>query len=268
MSKCCALAFNQASVIVSNMGESALLSSVAPGNELEQCVDQNGLRGKKTIGILSQADYQLLRVKKPEARESEMLTAILWQEQARFSLPMDQLVVDYVECASMSSEKRIYVTAVAKRALKNQYQILLDVGLRPTKITLPELVYAHYVQKNYAVESVVILVNYFPDAAQVLAFYRGELLATLKLPKIESTVISEACMTALTLFYHAEVKPFSAAPLWLMNGLFTIEASLLEQISGRVQWLTIDLNSNYCKTLEHLNYSTVSHAYYGMLANE
>lgn len=268
MSKCCALAFHQTAVTVSNTGESVLLSSVALNNELKQCVSQNGLRGKKTIAILSQADYQLLRVKKPDVRENEMLTAILWQEQSRLSLPIDQLVIDYVDCPSMTNEKRIYVAAITKRALKGVYQALLEVNLQPVKITLPELVYAHYVQKKYASEAAVVWVNYFQDAAQVFAFYRGELIATLKLPKVEAAVMSEACVTALNLFYLAEVKPFSTSPLWIMNGVFTIESSMLDQINGRIQWMNAEPNSNYCKTLERYNHSTVSHAYYGMMANE
>lgn len=255
MSKCCALAFHQTFVTLSNQGQSNVLQSVAISNELKQFVNQNGLRGKKTISILSPADYQLLRVKKPNARENEMSAAILWQEQSKLSLPMDQLVVDYVECPSMSNEKRIYVAAVAKRALKAVYQTVLDVGLQPVKITLPELMYAHYVQRNYASEATIVWVNYFQDAAQVLAFYRGELIATLKLPKVEVAVMSQACITALHLFYLAEVKSFSESPLWLMNGLLTIEDSMLNQLSGRVQCLNVISDAHS------------SHAYYGMLAN-
>ena len=84
--------------------------------------------------------------------------------------------------------------------------------------------------------------------------------------------MSEACITALNLFYLAEVKTFSASPLWLMNGVFSIEATMLNQFSGRVQWLKDESSSsataNYFQTLEQYNHSSVSHAYYGMMANE
>ena len=125
-------------------------------------------------------------------------------------------------------------------------------------------------QKKYASEPLVVWVNYFQDAPQVFAFYRQELVATLRLPKIESSAMSEACVTALNLFYLAEVKSFAASPLWLMNGVLTIDASLLNQFSGRVRWLKDEptLNSSYFLALEQYNHSTVSHAYYGMMANE
>lgn len=267
MSKFCALAFHQTSVTVSD-GESGVLVSVALHNELEQCIKQNKLSGKRTVAILSSSDYQLLRVKKPEVPANEMLTAILWQEQARLSLPIEQLVVDYVESPVMTKEKRIYVAAVARRALKENYQALCDVRLEPIKITLPEFVYGHYVQRNYSAETTVIWVNYFQDVAQVYAFYQGELIATLKLPKAETLVMSQACFTALNLFYFAEIKAFSDSPLWLMNGLLTIDPSMLTQIIGRIQWLNSEPESHYRKAIEHNNHSTVSHAYYGMLANE
>ncbi len=256
------------SATVSDVGESALLQSLELNNALGQCVSQNGLRGKKTVGILSPLDYQLLRIARPNVPAREMLSAILWKEQSRFSLPMDQLVIDYVESPSASNEKRIYVAAVAKRALKDRFQTLIDVHLRPIKLSVCELIYAQYVSQNYSSESTLIWVNYFQDAPQVFAFYQGELVATLKLPKIETAVMSEACMTALSLFYLAEVKPFSSSPLWLMNGVLTIEASMLSQINGRVEWLGVEPGSHYRKTLERYNHSAVSHAYYGMLAHE
>ena len=270
MSKCCALAFHQTAVTVSNSGESVLLSSVALENELTQCASQNGMRGKRAVAILSQTDYQLLRVKKPDVRENELLTGILWQEQARFSLPIDQLVIDYVEIPSLTNEKRLYVVAVAKRTLKERYEVLLTASLQPIKMTVPEFIYAQYVSKMYASEPLVIWVNYFQDASQVFAFYQRELVATLKLPQIETVAMSEACMTALNLFYLAEVKPFSATPLWLMNGTVTIEASLLAQFNGRVQCLNVESNSTsaYLNALQRYNHSSVSHAYYGMMANE
>ncbi|MBP9726247.1 MAG: hypothetical protein KBD83_02105 [Gammaproteobacteria bacterium] len=268
MSKCCALAFHQMSAIVSDVGESELLQSFELNNALGQCVSQNGLRGKKTVGVLSPLDYQLLRVARPNVPAREMLSAILWKEQARFSLPIDQLVIDYVESPSASNEKRIYVVAVAKRALKDRFQTLIDVHLRPIKLSVCEFIYAQYVSQNYSSESALIWVNYFQDAPQVFAFYQGELVATLKLPKIETAVMSEACMTALNLFYLAEIKPFSSSPLWLMNGVFTIEESILSQINGRVEWLGVEQGSHYRKALERYNHSAVSHAYYGMLAHE
>lgn len=268
MSKCCALAFHQTFVTVSDVGQSNVLQSFAINNELESSVIQNGLRGKKAVGILGQTDYQLLRVKRPEVSAREMLSAILWQEQAKFSLPIDQLIIDYVECPSMTNEKRIYVAAVAKRTLKERHQTLLNVNFQPMKITLPEFVYANYVQKYHSSESMVVWVNYFSDAPQVLAFHQGELVAALRLPKIEAAVMSEACMTALNLFYLSEIKPFSASPLWLMNGMFTMEDSMLSQINGRVQWLSVEPGSIYRQALERYNHSTISHAYYGMLAHE
>lgn len=268
MSKCCSLAFHQTAVTISDFNSSPLLISVSLNDELEQCVQKNSLKGKKTIAILSVADYQLLRVKKPEVPESEMLTAILWQEQDRFSLPIEQLVVDYVPSPVVTNENRVYVVAVAKRTLKDRYQALLNVKLQAIKITVPEFIYSHYVQRNYSTETTVIWVNYFQDIAQVYAFHRGELIATLKLPKVETQNMSEACVTALNLFYLAEIKAFTTSPLWLMNGIVTIEPALLAQLCGKIQWVDVDSASYLRKTLEQYNHSTISHAYYGMLANE
>ena len=272
MSKCCALAFHQLSVTLSDIGKSSVLQSVAVNHELEACVNQNGIRGKRAIGILGQADYQLLRITRPSVRDNEMVSAILWQEQAKFSLPIDQLFIDYLECPSFTNEKRLYVVAVAKRTLKERYQTFSNASLQPIKITLPEFIYAHYVLKQYASEPLVIWVNYFQDAPQVFAFYRQELVATLRLPRMEAATMSEACMTALNLFYLAEAKSFSASPLWVMNGIVNIDPSMLNQFTGRVQCLNaqanLNVNVNYFQVLQQFNHSTVSHAYYGMMANE
>lgn len=268
MSKCCALAFQQTEVTVASMSTSLLLSSAALGEEFERYVNHNALRGKKTIGILNQADYQLLRIKKPTVRTKEMLTAILWQEQAQFSLPIDQLVVDYVECPTVVGDKKIYVVATAKRLLKERHQALLNVHLQPIKITVPELVYAQYVQKYYAQEMMVVWVNYFADCAQALAFYRGELFASLRLPKMDTNFISEACVTALNLFYFSEIKPFSVEPLWIFNGLFEVEPTMLEPLNGRKRYLKNDDNADFYKILATYNHSSASHVYYGMMANE
>ncbi len=271
MSKCCALAFHQTGLVLSGVGRSSVLQSFATTSELEPCIRHNGLRGKTVVGILGPSDYQLLRIKRPTVQANEMMSAILWQEQARLSLSVDQLVIDYVECPSVTNaEKRLYMVAMAKRTLRDRYQTLLSAHVQPTKISLPEFMYAQYSAKKYASESVVIWVNYFQDAPQVFAFYQQELIATLKLPKIENAVMSEACLTALNLFYLAEVKAFSATPLWVMNGLFTIEASMLTQLNGRVEW-TIggsEGDSFYSQALKRYNHSTISHAYYGMMANE
>ncbi|MES2205111.1 MAG: hypothetical protein V4496_07845 [Pseudomonadota bacterium] len=271
MSKCCAIAFHQTGIVLSGMGRSKVLQLCATTSELEQCVSQQGLRSKAVVGVLGPSDYQLLRIKRPTVQANEMMSAILWQEQARFSLSVDQLAIDYVECPSITNaEKRLYVVAVAKRTLRDRYQALLGAHVQPMKITLPEFMYAHYSAKKYASESVVIWVNYFQDAPQVFAFYQQELIATLKLPKIDSAVMSEACLTALNLFYLAEVKAFSAAPLWVMNGLFTIEAAMLTQLNGRVAWTISEAESDsfYSQALKRYNHSTISHAYYGMMANE
>lgn len=276
MSAYCVLAFHQTSAIVLESEISSVSQPLAIPNELKHYVNQQGLQGNKTVGILAPSDYQLLRITRPEAQASEMVSAILWQEQAKFSLPIDQIFIDYLECpevvtTSATQEKRLYVVAVAKRTLKERYQAFLTASLLPFKITLPEFVYAQYVSKNYASEPLVVWVNYFQDAPQVFAFYKKELVATLRLPKIEGPDMTESCLMALNLFYLAEIKRFSASPLWLMNGVVNVSETCLQQITGRVHYLKDNENikaSSYLKSLEKHNHSTVSHAYFGVLAHE
>lgn len=249
MSKCCTLAFHQTAVTVASTNTTLLLSSVALGEEFERYVNHNDLRAKRIVSILNQADYQLLRVKKPTVRTEEMLTAILWQEQAQLSLPIDQLFIDYIECPNITEEKRIYVIAIAKRVLKERHQALLAAHLQPIKITVPELIYAQYVQKYYAKEAMVVWVNFFADCAQALAFYRGELLATLRLPKLDTAFVPETCITALNLFYFSEIKPFSVEPLWVFNGMISIESTMLESLTGRKQCLKNDAHPDFYKKI-------------------
>jgi hypothetical protein len=269
VSQCCSLVFHQTAVTIADINPSLSLSSVAVAlEEFTQYVNQHSLRGKKTLAMLSPADYQLLRVKKPESRSQEMLTAILWQEQSKFSLPIDQLVIDYVECPTTTDEKRIYVAAIGRRTLRQYYEMMLNVGLQPIKITLPELIYAQYAQKYYVNETTIIWINQFPDAIQVIAVYQGELVATLKLPKTEHAVISEASITSLNMFYLTEIKAFSTSPLWLLNGIFSVDPDVLEQLNGRKQWLRNETHEVFYKSLERFNHSSASHAYYGLMANE
>lgn len=259
MSKCCALAFHQNSAVIAAHEKSWFLSPLSAAEELTYIVRQNDLCKMSAIAILSAADYQLLRTKKPLVSESEMSTAILWQEQTKFSLPVEQLIVDYIDVPTLNGEKYIYVVAVAKRVVRECYQKLLSLVLQPVKITIPEFIYGHYIQRYYPAEKMVIWVNYFQDQAAAFAFYQGELIATLRLPKIETTTLSATYVNALNLFYFSEVKNFSTSPLWIINGLCTIDPTISSQITGKIE---------YQQSLVSDHSSIASHAYYGVLANE
>lgn len=268
MSQCCTIAFQQDALTIAANKKNFLLSSLMSTSELALNVQKNNLRRERTVAILPTTDYQLLRTKKPLVPDAEMSTAILLQEQSKLSLPIDQLVVDYVDCPVLDGEKRIYVVAVAKRVIKDYYQKLLHASLQPIKITVPEFIYGHYIQRYHSLEKTVVWVNCFQCGSQAFAFYEGELMATLRLPKIEQATLSAASMNALNLFYSAEVKKFSTSPLWLINGVCTIEATMLSQITGKVVEVLKAAHVEYQQRVMSAHSDTVSHAYYGVLANE
>ncbi len=269
MSKYCTLAFNQAGVTVANLGSSLALSSVPLAqSEFVRYIVSQGLSNKKVISLLSAKDYQLLRIKKPESHPHLVRAAILQQEQAKFSLPLDQLVVDYFEAARLSDDRFLFVVAVAKRALKEHYQAIVTASLQPVKITVHELIYAHYAKIKYADHSTVIWLNYFSDSIQVIAVYQGELIATLKLPATSEAGMSPASIAALNLFYVTEVQAFSASPLWLLNGVFSLDLAMLDQLSGTKKWMRDEVGKDFYHALEENNQSSLSHAYYGLMINE
>jgi hypothetical protein len=268
VSKICALSCGQSQIMMADFSASLKLSCFKSFDELKQYVYKEGMKHKHSLSILNPSDYQLLRIKKPEVAESEMLKTILWQEQASFSFPLNQLVIDYIECPTFLNEKRLYVIALEKRTLKKHYDNIVESGFQPIKITLPELIYANYIQKNYSFASTVIWLNLFEDNISLLAFHKGELFASLKLPQSILFSGAESLINALNIFYLSEVKLFSENPLWLFNGIVDKYTLAFHSLSGTKECLNNEKHALLYSALEKNNHSMFSHAYYGGILNE
>lgn len=173
-------------------------------DDLKDRVRARQLTSVQTLAVLADGDYQLLKAKKPDVPESKIKEALLWQEQARFSLPVDQIILEYFEYREANGEQKFYLVAVAKQQLQAKYQLLNASGLKLTRITIPELVYASYVQANLSQYASVIWVNLFADQSRALLFANGSLASTLRLPILEQEAVGQA----LKLFYHEQALAF------------------------------------------------------------
>lgn len=239
MVKCCAIALQKNyATLVTNKKSFFSVELRSPG-ALKTWVKKNKLSRQWAVVILGATDYQLLLSTKPVVTATEIMHAIVQQEHRKFSLPLDQLVIDYVDRPMLLEDKSIYVVAVVKQALMEIYQQLRQTPLLPFKITVPEFMYAHYVQRYYPTEKMVIWVNYFSETAQGMAFYQGELIATLKLPTLAGKILSVAAAEPLHLFYTTSIQSFATTPLWLIHGLQHIEPEVHTAIIGNMRLLSL-----------------------------
>ena len=255
-------------------------------DDLKQKVQAHGMTGAQTLAVLANGDYQLLIAKKPDVPESKIKEALLWQEQARFSLPLDQIILEYFECREIKGEQKFYIVAVAKQQLQTKYQAMNAAGLKVTRITIPELVYASYVQRELRSYACVIWINIFPDQSRALLFANGGLVSTLRLPKIEQEADEanqEAMSQALKLFYHEQALLFTGvesdadslqapdhAPgnlVWAVNCFDAVLAKALSALlPGQVTLL--DLPAALAGDLSLSKEIAISHAVYGVVTEK
>ena len=258
MVKCCAIALQKNSATLVTNKKNFFSVELRSPDALKTWVKKNQLSRQWAVVILGPTDYQLLLSTKPLVADTEIVHAIAQQEHRKFSLPRDQLVIDYVDRPMLLEDKSIYVVAVVKQALMEIYQQLRQTQLPPFKITVPEFMYAHYVQRYYPTEKMVIWVNYFSETTHGMAFYQGELIATLKLPTLAEKMLSIDAVEPLHQFYTGYIQSFAATPLWLIHGLQHIEPEVHAAITGKMTLLPVIENSG--------NQAAAQHAYYAVLA--
>lgn len=252
-------------------------------DDLKEKVSSLNKVSAQTLLILAGGDYQLLIAKKPDVPEAKMHEALLWQEQARFSLPLDQIILEYFECRETKGEKKLYVVAVAKQQLQNKYQLVSSAGLKVARITIPELVYASYVQQELSNYACVTWVNLFPDQSRALFFVNGGLASTLRLPKLEqseSQSNQQAIAQALNLFYHEKILPFinsssvevsdniADSVAWVINSSESKLAKALasEKLPGKIVLPSLSVSLNGDLSLS--NEIAISHASYGVVTEK
>ncbi len=213
MSRLLCVSFDQEDCFVSNAVGQKIdpLTPIVP-HQLAGQLKASGLVGAKARAVLSSRDYQLLRVKRPSVAAADMKEALLWQEQAHFSVPADQLIIEFVDCRTAGGDKQIYLIAVSKPALQLRYDALKLAGLDVKNLTIPEFVYGEYIQQNMPSTRLVIWVHLFADKSQALAYLDGDLVATSKLPQE-----SDERRRVLSLFYDEQLAGFQEESVWLMN---------------------------------------------------
>jgi hypothetical protein len=262
----------RAAVCVAFDRDDCCISYEKQGNLCEELVSRESLsaaiqglnkQGADAIAVISECDYQLLKVKSPSVSETEMKEALLWQEQAKFILPVNQLVIEYVKCKKSIDRDMLHLIAVAKKPLKANYDTMTLSALKLNKIIIPELVYANYVETHYPEKGAVVWLNFFEDCAQALLFNEGDWVASLRLPELEKGEL-KAMIAPLQLFYQEQVAVLSKEVLWLVNGpAFEGEIEQLNSLPGEVK----KMNSvkEAASEASKLNRAVISHAIYGAM---
>ena len=231
-------------------------------DDLKEKVQANRLVSLPTLAILAESDYQLLKAKKPDVPESKIKEALLWQEQARFFLPLDQIFLEYFECRELNGEQKLYLVAVAKQQLQAKYDLINSSGLKIKRITIPELVYASYIQQKMKSPSCIIWVNIFPDQSKATLFFNGGLISTLRLPTLEKEAMSQA----LKLFYHEQAAAFADAAdiAWAIHCADVDFAKKLSvDLAGDVRLVSLPVVQK-TKAL-NIDNIAVGHAVYGVV---
>ncbi len=93
--------------------------------------------------VLNKRDYELLLVESPTVEPSEIAEAVRWRLKDLIKIPLDDAAVDVFELpedAYRGRVKMIYAAVASKTLIRDRIRFILDCGLKPSVIDIPEMV--------------------------------------------------------------------------------------------------------------------------------
>ena len=183
---------------------------------LKEFVAKYKLKGANCTSYLSPQDFQLLKTKKPNVAQREMIETLKWQEQAKFSQAAEMLVLDYLDIPLADQADQVFVTAVDRAFLERHQDALEAAGLNSQNISISPLAYCPYIKRYLKNYQLIAWLNLFEDSQSINAYYNGELIESLRLPLSTNSSVAEQC-GLLTRIYEEKLQTYTDNFCWLVN---------------------------------------------------
>lgn len=181
-------------------------------------VESHKLFGADCTSYLSMKDFQLLKTKRPRVAQNELIEALKWQEQSRFSQPAEQLIVDYLDMPVSAQAEEVFAVAVP-RAYLEEYQGVLELaGLRSNVISISPLAYSQYIKNEFSAYPIVAWINLFEGMPIANAYRNGELIESIRLPS-SSKNWDAGSSGILRRLYDEKLVSTSQNICWVVNSL-------------------------------------------------
>ncbi|MGB0733516.1 MAG: pilus assembly protein PilM [Pontibacterium sp.] len=169
------------------------IKTASPQNDiklLRERIDALGLTGSHAVGLLNEEAYQLLLVDAPDVPAEEMAEALRWRVKDLVGFDVDEALIDYVELPSdayRGRSKMVYAVVADAALVDKETAWLLELGLKPKVIDIPELALLNATQRLAS------------DARGVAIFNLGSPSSTVSL------ISDQALYFTRTLSYDAKV---------------------------------------------------------------
>lgn len=181
-------------------------------------VKSHKLFGLECTSYLSMKGFQLLKTKKPCVAQKELIEALKWQEESRFSQPVDQLVVDYLDIPTNSQAKEVFAVAIARAYLEEYHDALESAGLRSSVISISPLAYSQYIKNKLSTYPIVVWINLFDGVQVANAYHNGELIESMRLPSSNKDW-EVGSGDILKRIYDEKLANMSKNVCWVVNSL-------------------------------------------------
>ena len=157
------------------------------GGSLRAALDEQAVRGMRTLVAIDRASVDLMTFTLPPAKDAELPELVAHQAMRESPLAGEDAAIDFTPVTEDPTEPRQVIAAVlGPQQFRRIQQICTAAGIRPRRIVLRALAaascYTNYLQPE--AEEALILVNVLADEADltVLAGRRPVFLRTVRLP--------------------------------------------------------------------------------------
>jgi hypothetical protein len=189
-------------------------------------VKSHKLFGASCTSYLSMKDFQLLKTKRPRVAQNELIEALKWQEESRFSQPADKLIVDYLDIPASSQAEEVFAIAISRDYLEGYQDGLELAGLQSSVISISPLAYSQYLKNKFSTYPVVVWINLFDGAQVANAYHNGELVESIRLPSFNKGW-DAGSGDMLKRIYEEKLANTSKNICWVVNSL---DVELLNKI--------------------------------------
>lgn len=110
--------------------------------QLDDCIERNGLKHSRAVGVVAPGDYQVLQIDAPNVPRNEMNQAAAWRVRDLIDMPLDQAIIDTFEPpeSAQRGERQINVVVARRTLIDERVEMMKDAGLTVTALDIPELV--------------------------------------------------------------------------------------------------------------------------------
>lgn len=216
------------------------------GQLLEKMSNDMKLKHSRCTSIISDSEYNLLQIGKPNVPEDELSTAIRWQIKDLVEFPIEEATVDTFPApleADISAQQTLYVITARNEAIQRQVDSLTQAGINLEIIDIQEMALRN-IATTIAVDNQTTAIIWLREQSGLLILVKDNMIflnrtlssgiqALVNSPDPEGTIENLALEIQRSLdYYDSRYKSHPLRKLYLSPGVHHYYDSLDNKLSN------------------------------------